>query len=105
MAKTNADHVKEPTAAPDKTPATNTADGPARFRREAERFIRSELAARLVVLTEDGHHAELKDSLANTNLHHNMSSTSAQWVGFYYLLNARLCDAFKGGPCVSGSHP
>ena len=88
-------------ASPAKTPAQMSI-----FRRDCEAHVHSELQARVVMLTQDGNHDELRAKVASTRLYQNLADTGARLVAFYDVKNAKLIDRFVGEaltqrePCV-----
>ena len=66
------------------------------FRKDCEAYVDRELAARLVILTNDGTHEELQNALTGTRLYQNLSTAGARFMGFYDVKNAMLCEVYEG---------
>ena len=63
----------------------------AEFRTEAEAAVTAEIAARMVILTQDGTHQEMTARLSSTRLYQNLTE-SVKLMAFYDVKNARLME-------------
>ena len=66
------------------------------FRRDCETFINEQLEARLVMLTADGTHEEIVNTVTSSRLYNNLANSGSRLMGFYDVKNATLCDIYEG---------
>ena len=66
------------------------------FRRDCESFIDEQLEARLVMLTADGTHEEIVNTVTSSRLYNNLANSGSRLMGFYDVKNATLCDIYEG---------
>ena len=87
--------------------AASAANGPPElgaFRRDCEAWIGKELAKRMVVLTADGEHPQIQESIVATRLYQACSSLTARLVANYDPKNAHLADVFEH-ECLAQREP
>ena len=65
------------------------------FRRQCEQCCVRELKARMALMVAEGSHAEIKTSVTDTHLYHNLTE-DASCMASYDAKNARLCNIYEG---------
>ena len=67
-----------------------------RFKQSIETHCRLQFEDRVVVLTLDGRHEELQNSVTSTEMYTNLSQSGCRFMGFYDVKNAKLCELYEG---------
>lgn len=91
--------VEKPESEPQKVKKGDRQARLLEFRAEAEVAVTAEIDARMVMLTQDGTHAEVAARLSSTRLYQNLTE-SVKLMAFYDVKNARLVERLANETAV-----
>ncbi len=63
--------------------------------RQGRQYCARGLEARRVLMVAQGTHADIRASVTNTHLYHNLTM-DASCMAFYDVKNAKLCNIYEG---------